>query len=332
MNSTEKMEMQVDEATDGGAIVNLPPDIPTPDENPVVESGSDALDDEGSDGGPQQTAQNDGLENDPDREAIRAARREERRLKKQIHREKTKESSHLINALKKQNQDLAERLSIIERKTSGAEWARVDKAIDDAGVQVEYAKMKMKEAVSTQDGDGVTRAQEMWYEAQRKLESLQNMKQQATKQGAQQKQNIQVPDPSVQRLAADWMERNNWYDPHGKNEESQIAQVIDKKLTEEGYDPSSEDYWEELDDRLQKYIPHQQNRGYNNSSVRNQKPRSVVTSSGRESMGTTKSNEFRLSPDRVAAMKEAGLWDKPDLRQNAIRKYAEWDRQNKTRS
>ena len=88
MNSTEKMEMQVDEAKDGGAIVNLPPDILTPDENLVVEGGSEALDDEGMGGNPQQSAQNDGLEDDPDREAIRAARREERRLKKQLYREK----------------------------------------------------------------------------------------------------------------------------------------------------------------------------------------------------------------------------------------------------
>jgi hypothetical protein len=57
-----------------------------------------------------------------------------------------------------------------------------------------------------------------------------------------------------------------------------------------------------------------------------------VTSSGRETTATTKSNEFRLSPDRVAAMKEAGMWDDPTLRQKAIRNYANWDRSNKNRS
>jgi hypothetical protein len=54
-----------------------------------------------------------------------------------------------------------------------------------------------------------------------------------------------------------------------------------------------------------------------------------MTSSGRETTATTKSNEFRLSPERVNAMKEAGLWNNPTSRQNAIRKYAEWDRTNK---
>jgi hypothetical protein len=127
------------------------------------------------------------------------------------------------------------------------------------------------------------------------------------------------------------MEENPWYDPSGKNEESQIAQVIDKRLTNEGFDPTSQDYWDELTDRLQKYIPTAQKQVYNDTSTRNARPKSVMTSSGRETTATTKSNEFRLSPARVSAMKEAGLWDNAELRQNAIRKYAEWDRSNKTR-
>jgi len=105
--------------------------------------------------------------------------------------------------------------------------------------------------------------------------------------------------------------------------------MIDKKLTAEGFDPSTPDYWDELDERLEKYVPQKVNRGYNDSSVRKERPRSVVTSSGRESTASTRGNEFRLSPDRVAAMKEAGMWDNPELKQKAIRKYAEWDRTNK---
>jgi hypothetical protein len=191
--------------------------------------------------------------------------------------------------------------------------------------------MKMKEAVNSRDGDSVARSQEMWYEAKRKLESLESIKQNATKQMTQPQQNIQAPDPMVQRMASDWMESNPWYDPQGRNEESQIAQMLDKKLTDEGFDPTSEDYWDELDTRMQKYLPQKSNSSYNQNNVQQKRPRSVMTSSGRETMATTKSNEFRVSPDRVAAMKEAGLWDNPTLRQNAIRKYAEWDRQNKNR-
>lgn len=332
MNPTDKLEMQVEELQDGGATVALPEG----EENPQAQDASSNDDFEDNSSNSRQDDDNsshaDDNNDDPDdREAIRAARREERKLKKQIHREKAKESNYLINALKKQNAELAERLAAVEKKTSGAELARVDKAIEDAGVQVEYAKMKMKEAVDSNDGESLAKAQELWYDSKRKLESLENIKQHAARQMTQPKQNIQVPDPMVQKLAADWMEDNPWYDPHGRNEESQIAQMIDKRLTEEGFDPTSEDYWEELDTRMQKYLPQKNNSGYNTSSVQQKRPRSVMTSSGRETTATTKANEFRISPDRVAAMKEAGLWDNPQLRQNAIRKYAEWDRQNKNR-
>jgi hypothetical protein len=312
MNPTDKMETQlaVEELQDGGAAVELPEG----EENPQIESQ------------PENNDSDDNQDDDAEREKIREARREERRLKKQLHREKSKEASSLINMLKKQNEVLNNRLAAVEKKTSGAELARVDKAIEDAGVEVEYAKMKLTEAVSQNDGQGVTRAQELWYEAKRKLESLENVKQNATRQMTQpQAQNIQVPDPMVQKMAADWMEDNAWYDPHGGNEESQIAQLIDKKLTDEGFDPASEDYWDELSDRMARYLPKQ------GQSTQKQKPRSVMTSSGRESTATTKSNEFRISPERVAAMKEAGAWDNPELRQKMIKRFADYDRQQKSR-
>jgi len=318
MNPTDKMELQVAEEQDGSAVVELPEG-----EAPVEELA------EGGEVDDKQIEKNDGLDTDPDREAIRAARREERKLKKSIHREKAKESNHLINALKKQNQELAERLAHLEKRTSGAELARVDKAIDDTAVQVEYAKMKMREAVSSQDGDAVVRAQELMYESQRKLESLKAIKDQAAKQMSQPpKQAINVPDQRVQKNAAEWMERNPWYDPQGKDLDSEIAQRLDKKLTEEGYDPSSEEYWEELDSRVSKYLPHrtESNMGKKKDKV---KHKSIQTSSGRESAPSGRGNEFRISPERVAAMKEAGMWDNPDLRAKAIKKYAAWDRENK---
>ena len=316
MNPTDKMETQlaVEELQDGGAAVQLPDGESNP------QSGADEHDDNDLDAGTSSA-------DDEDREKIREARREERRLKKQIHREKAKESNSLINALKRQNSELSNRLAVVERKSSGAELARVDKAIDDAGVQVEYAKMKLSEAVAHQDGEGVTRAQELWYESKRKLESLENVKQNATRQINQpQQQNIQVPDPMVQKMAADWMEDNPWYDPRGGNEESQIAQIVDKKLTDEGYDPTSEDYWDELSDRLSKYLPRQ-----SPNAQKTSRPRSVMTSSGRDTTATTKSNEFRISPERVAAMKEAGAWDNPELRKKMTQRFIDYDRANKNR-
>lgn len=321
MTPTDKMEMQVAEGEDGSALVELQDgEGPESDKVELAEGGKVEDDQE----------PNDDTDTDPDREAIRAARREERRLKKSIYREKTKESNHLINALKNQNSQLAERLAHLEKRTSGAELARVDKAIDDASVQVEYAKMKMREAVSNQDGDGVVKSQEMLYNAQRQLESLNNTKDQAVKYMSQpQKQNIQTPNPEVKRLAEDWMARNTWYNPDARDEETEIAQSIDRRLTAEGFDPSSEEYWEELDDRIARYMPHRVERA---APAARQRPRAAVTGSGRESAPTGRSaNEFRVSPERVQAMKEMGAWDNPEARARMIKSYAKYDRENKGR-
>ena len=304
MNPTDKMEMQVEEAQDGGAIVALPEGEENPQAQvPATDNSQDDFDDDNDDdsSNSQEAQGGDADQSNMTIEELRNTRREERRLRRKIHKQK---NNHLVDALKKQNADLS---------------------IEDAGVQVEYAKMKMKESVSISDGEGLAKAQELWYESKRRLESLEALRQNASRHMSQPQQNIQVPDPMVQRLAADWMEDNPWYDPNGRNEESQIAQVIDKRLTEEGFDPTTEDYWDELDSRMRRYMPKQQN------NQRAARPKSVMTSSGRDSTATTKSNEFRLSPDRVNAIKEAGLWENPQARQNAIRKYAEWDRNNKNR-
>jgi len=317
MTPTEKMEMQIAEEDNGSVRVTLPEG----EENPQLEEKESEY---------RASDEAEDAENiDPEREAIREARREERKLKKQLHREKVRESSSLINALRKQNEMLAERLAIVEKKTSGAEIARVDKAIEDAGVEVEYAKMKLQEAVDKSDGQSAIKAQEMLFDAKRKMESLASIKKQATHQP--QNQRLDVPDPMVQRMVADWMEENPWYDPRGETEESQITQIIDKQLTKEGYDPTTQDYWDELTYRVRKRLPEISNSSYNEPNVRSQRPRSVVTSSGRESNATAKGNEYYISPERVQALKEAGVWNNPEQKMKMINRFRQWDKENKVR-
>lgn len=328
MNATEKLEMQIAEEADGSAVVKMPLEEgaePSQEQETPQNAQSDASDEAE---GPENDEDRGSIDDDPEREAIRAARREERKLKKQLHREKARESNHLIAALRKQNQELAQRVASLETKTSGAELARLDKAIDDANTRLEYAKMKLQDAVNARNGEEVTKAQQMWYDSQRQLESLQSIRENATKQISQPKQNIKTPDPSIQKMAARWMEKNDWYDPQLKDSDSKIAQSIDQTLTEEGFDPSLPEYWDELDERLQKYLPHRYNSGYS-SNVRTSRPRSVVTSSGREAVPTVKANEFRLDPERVRALKEAGMWENAELRNKMIRKFADFDRQQK---
>jgi hypothetical protein len=120
------------------------------------------------------------------------------------------------------------------------------------------------------------------------------------------------------------MRNNDWYDPNGRDPDSKIALTLDQALTEEGWDPKTSEYWDELDNRLQRYLPHRYNSNNNDESYSRRRPKNVVTSSGRESSSSGGGrNTFTLSPEQVRAMKDAGMWDDTEKRAKMIRRYAQ---------
>ena len=304
----------VTEEADGSAVIDLPDSIESPDNDD---------DDRGMSAGGSSDADDDVAPEDETE--YQRARREKRRAKRELAKKTGVEKDMKLQLLERKNQELMERLSVVERKTHSADLARIDKAIEDQELRLQYAKMKISEAASASDGHAMAEAQEMMYEARRQMEALSNVKKAAVEP---RKAQGNVPDPRLQRLAANWMERNDWYDPNGRDTDSKIAKQIDEALVSEGWDPTASEYWEELDNRLHKYLPHKYN---DTTDVRSstKRPRSVVTSSGRESVnGSTNRNTFVLKPEQVRAMKDAGFWDDPEKRSKMIKRYAQEARNN----
>jgi hypothetical protein len=228
--------------------------------------------------------------------------------------------------LERVNQELLERMAVLEKKSHGSEVARINKAIEDQHARIAFAKQKISEATATGNGDLLTNAQEMWFEARRNAEALENIKKKAT--APRQQRTIQAPDIAVQNFANQWMSNNEWYDPKGKDSDSKIALTIDAALAEDGYSPQTPEFWEELDNRLQKYLPHRYTDNTNEKPTQ-RRPRNVVTSSGREAASSSGGrNTFTLNPDQVRAMKDAGMWDDPDKRARMVARYAKEARQN----
>jgi len=308
-------KIKVTEEADGSAVIDLPDSIESPDEQ---EDDREMAVGGSADHGDDDVAPEDETE-------YQRARREKRRAKRDLAKKTGVEKDMKLQHLERKNQELMERLSVVERKTHSADLARIDKAIEDQELRLQYAKMKIAEAASAADGNAMTDAQEMMYEARRQIEAVASFKKSAVEPRQTQGN---VPDPRLQRLAANWMEKNDWYDPSGRDTDSKIAKQIDETLVAEGWNPTSQDYWEELDNRLHKYLPHK----YNDSTdVRSstKRPRSVVTSSGRESVnGSTNRNTFVLKPEQVRAMKDAGFWDDPNKRSKMIKRYAQEARNN----
>ena len=98
----------------------------------------------------------------------------------------------------------------------------------------------------------------------------------------------------------------------------------------EGWNPATSDYWDEMDNRLRRYLPHRYNDVHEESSSR-RKPRSPVTSSGRENASSAGGRQsFELTTEQVRAMKDAGFWDDPKKRLSMIKRYAEQAAQQRT--
>ena len=322
----EEKNIPVKELEDGSvmAAVGKDEDPFEGEEEPKKEAEDSAEDDaeEHAEGGEVDEEE----ETDEDRERIREARREERRLKKDLAKQREASAKHKISALERRNEELARRLAAVESSAASFQFAQVDKAIEDETTRVEYAKMKLLQA--SQAGDAASQVEylEQLQESKNRLAQIQAYKKQQIENVRRPKQN--VPDPvstEVQRNATEWLNKNTWYDPQARDTDSRIAKVIDQELAADGWDPADPEYWDELDNRLQARLPHR----YAVKSGGTAK-RANPTASARTANPVSKpGNTITLSRERVQAIKDAGAWDNPDMRNKMIKAYAAYDRQNR---
>jgi len=138
-------------------------------------------------------------------------------------------------------------------------------------------------------------------EEQRKLyENSQENAGQTIQQPVQ--SNIQQPPPKPDPKAEAWAEKNEWF---GKDEAMTYASFgIHKKLVEEeGFNPSSDEYYEEIDRRLRQEFPQKFNDG---GEVQGGKqPVQTVASATRTTRTGRKT--VRLTPSQVAIAKKLGV-------------------------
>jgi len=94
----------------------------------------------------------------------------------------------------------------------------------------------------------------------------------------------------------------------------------------EGFDPTQKDYWDELRTRTKDALPSRsdsEGNGQQQPSNKNRGP--SFRTGGRER--PLKANEVYISPERKAAMEEAGVWDDPVLRNKYLKSYSDYDKQ-----
>lgn len=131
-------------------------------------------------------------------------------------------------------------------------------------------------------------------ESSHKAQEERLVQQPAAQQPAQFQPNTR-PDPKAEV----WAERNKWF---GSDEPMTLtAFSIHKSLVErEGYDPSGEDYYRELDRRIRTEFPHK-------FQTEQRKPNVVAPANGRSASGSPSKTQIKLSPSQVAIAKKLGV-------------------------
>ena len=273
-----------------------------------------------------------------EREDIRRKRREEKvdraaRRKQAIERDKTE-----LNFLRQRNESLEKRMFQVEKTTVANTISGIDARIADTVSEVRAAERIMAHAIEAGNGEDAAKALRIRDEAMKKVQQLQihkhqhNEAAQNIQQQAQQVQNqAPGPDPDIAGFAQDWVSKNSWYDPNGKDEASKIVLAIDQSLVESGYNPKTEAYWRELDKRVAKRLPEAKGSGnYDDSQDEDRRGqrRGPPVGSSRDQAPQSSRREVYISPERKQAMTDAGVWEDPVLRQRYLKQYAKWDREN----
>ncbi len=314
-------QMAITEAQDGSATVILPENM----SQDVIE-GDESAETHKAEGGNVSSEDTDHPDDDDE---LRQAKRNRRRAKKDLIRKTNQEKDINYKIVLRENEEMRRDIAELKRNTKSEQVTKIDRGIEEANVRLEYAKMKLAEATNNNDGQAMVEAQTLWQQSQDEVRQLSQMRNQADHELKRQPE--QQADPEVQRMATQWMSRNQWYNPAGSDADSRIAKKVDELMSAQGWNPTDPDYWAELDSRLQKDLPHRYNDSNDDDSRSVRRPRNIVGSAGREASaayGGSNRTQIVLSPDRVRAMKEAGAWDNPERKAKMIQQFLKYDRSN----
>ena len=324
--ATEKLT-ESDEAQEAEeyVVTETPPEAQAESDAPEQEaSAEEEADDE-------RLADSDDDDEDDRSNGRRALTPEEKRAQRQQRKFRRKAAiehkERELAFLRAENEEFKKRLQVVEKQTTQFNINTVDQRLNEALNEANMAERIMAKAIEQGQGEDVTKALQIRDAALERARQLKAAKEQAENSQPSKPQK----DPRIAAYAKEWVGSNNWYDPSGKDEDSAIVKVIDQRLAAEGYNPATEEYWVELDNRVARRLPHR----YGEDTV--EKPKAAPKRGGppvggkREYAAPSTRKEIYISPERKQALIDAGVWDNPDLRQKYIKRYAEYDRNSSSR-
>ena len=227
----------------------------------------------------------------------------EKRIRQLVRQRKEREET--IQTLLAQNEELKNNLSKKDKEVASITNNSLNVNEQSLEKTIKMAKEVYLEAFENGEKEKVLEAQETLNNAQADLKLLQRMKINAAKQ---QQELEEQPEPQVQQQpqstavdvkAQEWAEQNDWF---GEDTiKTAAALALDAELKSEGYDPNDNEFYEEIDRRLEK--------AFGGSSVRveenTSQPSQVVSGASRSSQNSR--SKVKLSKEDVRLANKWGI-------------------------
>ncbi len=229
---------------------------------------------------------------------------------RQLVRQK-KERDEQIQELMSRQAELEERLKAQQQEIKTSLEKNFESAEAQINSRIELAEDAYRQALESGDTDRIVIAQKNLNKAQGDATTLQvtrNQYQPVEAEEAQQpQQQVQQQQQSAQydKLAVEWAGRNPWFGQD--NVMTTLALEIDQELKTEGYDPTDEDFYKEIDTRLRSQYPQrfggevQQEREQETST-----PAQVVGGASRTSSASS-GKKVRLTKEDVRLAEKWGI-------------------------
>ena len=214
------------------------------------------------------------------------------------------EAIQYAQSIQTENQDLKSKYNYLNTNYSGEFEKRVKS-------DLEAAQIKLKEAISNNDIDEQVKAQTMLAGLSMdstRLDAMRKAREEMEKLPAQEQnrqpvmQQTPAATPAPDPKADAWAAKNTWFGTD--NAMTYSAFDIHKKLVEEeGFDPTSDEYYSEVDKRIRLELPH---KFANNKESTAEQPAQTVASAKRPATKGRRKT-VKLTPSQVAISKRLGV-------------------------
>ncbi len=234
----------------------------------------------------------------------------EKRIRQLVRQRKEREEK--IDELIRQNEELQQNLSQKEQEINTVASRGVGASEKQLTQNIELARQAYLQAFDEGDKEKVLAAQEILNSAQSDLKTVQGYKANIARRMEQASQEEEKEPELAQQTpvydpkANEWAQQNDWF---GQDTiKTAAALAIDAELKGEGYDPSDDEFYEEIDRRLETAFGQTSNRvqeteGQSNSGT--SQPAQVVSGASRSSPSAGK--KVKLSKEDVRLANKWGI-------------------------